>query len=46
MDLMTRKMSVKKLKKKKTLAAWTIEVRKKGEKRGSEQTSLKLEESE
>jgi hypothetical protein len=45
MVLMTRKMSVKKLKKKKTLGAWTIEVRKKGEKKGSEQTFLNLEES-
>lgn len=41
---MTRKMSIDKLKKKKTLGAWTIEVRKKGEKKRAEQTSLNLEE--
>jgi hypothetical protein len=42
---MPRKMSIKKLKKKKTLGNWVIEVRKKGEKKGSEQTFLNLEEN-
>ena len=41
---MSRKMSIKKLKKKKSLGDWVVSVRKKGEKKGSEQTSLSLEE--
>ena len=42
--VMSRKMSIKKLKKKKSLGDWVVSVRKKGEKKGSEQASLNLEE--
>ena len=42
--VMSRKMSIKKLKKKKSLGDWVVSVRKKGEKKGSEQTSLNLKE--
>jgi len=43
---MSKKMSIKKLKKKKSLGNWVVDVRKKGEKKDSEQSSLKLEEDE
>jgi len=42
--VMSRKMDIKKLKKKKSLGDWVVSVRKKGEKKGSEQTSLNLKE--
>ena len=41
---MSKKMSIEKLKKKKTLGNWVVDVRKK-EKKDSEQASLKLEEA-
>lgn len=40
---MNKKMSIEKLKKKKTLGNWVVDVRKK-KKKDSEQASLKLEE--
>ena len=42
--VMSRKMDIKKLKKKKSLGDWVVSVRKKGEKKDSEQASLNLEE--